>query len=176
MSFEPRASLRTTRCRQRCHLWVAFLAVLIFTMSCSTPAPQETDAPSATAEEDIAAIKELLAAHYEDIRSSDDAAIEAQHADGLVMIMSDFENRVTEGSPELERLKSTKGDRVPENIEVKLLASDVALVTFELKVSLTWPDGSVDNRTRSVTEIRVKQDGDWKELHYHASVYAPLTE
>jgi len=56
----------------------------------------------------------------------------------------------------------------PRNIEVKVYGN-TAVATAYIVGTRTTPDGQSRQTTERSTQVWIKQGGQWKEVHYHAS-------
>lgn len=61
-----------------------------------------------------------------------------------------------------------RAEVTPHDIEV-VLRDDVALALFYLDGTFTWPGGVTLEGPWRVTEVWIREDGEWKELHHHDS-------
>ena len=50
---------------------------------------------------------------------------------------------------------------------------NTAILTYYTSFKITKPDGTSINQTRRNTAVMAKKDGQWKYVHYHASLLTP---
>lgn len=118
-------------------------------------------------------VRSIVTAHWAAIKDGETDTVNSHHAEGFTAIMPDFEAQFAEGSPEFDELVTTESSWQPGEIHVQPLSKSAAVATFVMDGSITWPDETVDSRTRRVTEVWVREGETWKEVHHHDSVYAP---
>lgn len=118
-------------------------------------------------------VRSMVTAHWAAINDGETDTVNSHHADGFTAIMPDFATQFVEGSPEFDELVATESSWQPGEIHVQPLSKSSAVATFLMDGSITWPDETVDSRTRRVTEVWVRKGETWKEVHHHDSVYAP---
>lgn len=148
------------------HLCSAVVSCLLLT-AC---AERESPSPEQVVEE----VRSIVAAHWAAINTADEDAISEHHTDSLTLIMADFPEPFALDSPGYEELVETEASWQPQTVHVQPAGEAAAVASFLMDGTVTWPDGTTDSRTRRVTEVWIREDGGWKELHHHDSVHAPL--
>ena len=150
----------------------ALLAVLFILLLGFAP----TTNPAA---DDVADIKKATLDHFATLNHDAEAHIQhhlvgntAYGADGGFLDSSSLEEQVAAMKADYD-----SGVRVnlnPLHIEVQLYGN-AAVVTCYLVGAVTDSDGTVQQVTSRRTAVLIKQGGDWKEAHTHASpmVVAP---
>ena len=121
-----------------------------------------------------AAVKGAVTTHWHAINTGITGTIDNQHTSAMTLISADWETRLLLNSPASlamrRRWEGAKPKWTIRDLEVQPLGNTTS-ATFYLDGSQTWADGSVDSRTRLVTEVWVNQNGTWKETHHHDSVF-----
>ncbi len=130
-------------------------------------------AMTANPEQIVSEVRTAVDAHWEAINNADDTAISSHHTGNFRAIMPDYEAPFAEGSSAYDALGSTQTLRVLGDVHIEPLGSDVAVASFLMEGTMTWPDGRVDARARQVTEVWQREGDVWKEAHHHDSVYSP---
>ncbi len=144
----------------------ALFAVLTFLLMGIVP----TTNPAA---DDVADIKKATLDHFATLNNDAEAHIQdhlvgntAYGADGGFLDSSSLEEQVAAMKADYD-----SGVRVnlnPVHIEVQVYGN-AAVVTCYLVGTVTGPDGTVEQVTDRRTAVLIKQGGDWKEAHTHAS-------
>ena len=154
------------RIPQRFAAAISPLVGLILLASCD---PQGSYNPEQISQE----VESMVAAHWAAIGEGDLDTVNSHHTGDFTIVLADVEVPFTQGTPEYDELSGTTASWQPREVHVQPLGADAAVASYLMDGSVTWPDGSVDDRTRRVTEVWVRQEGSWKEIHHHDSVFAP---
>jgi len=140
--------------------------ILAFVLACSAQAFAEGQA-------DAAAVCALSEKHYTAIRAGDTNAILAQHSNEFTFFASDGGLLWTFDSTDQQRaeFEATTPDFVSKTY-IRHCSAQVygstGIATFYLVGSLSAGGNTVSGTWR-VTEVWVKQDNGWKEVHHHES-------
>jgi len=124
--------------------------------------------------QDEQAVKQAILTHYEAANSGDTPTVIEQHSANFNGFLLDLGPLVRFDSRDEQRkawIDNPDADFVadlePRDIEV-MLVGDVAIATLYLDGSWGPRAAPVEGPFR-VTEVWVKEDGAWKELHHHDS-------
>ncbi len=125
-----------------------------------------------SAEEEIIAAQH---AHFETFRAGDAPAHIAQHAPdktsfdavgGLLVEAQSLEEQVRDLQAEVDA--GTVLNLYLRHLQVRIYG-DAAVVTGYIVGTTTNPDGSVGQTMNRRTAVLIRQEGEWKEVHSHAS-------
>ncbi|MDA2925337.1 nuclear transport factor 2 family protein [Acidobacteria bacterium AH-259-L09] len=131
--------------------------------------------------DDMADVKAAVLEHYAAINAGDmDAAVQ-QHTPEFSGFLAD--GGLLWGFDSLEDQRKTfqafsgagfKTDWqvVRRHLDVEIYG-ETAIATFYLVGTITWPGGFTRQGTWRVSEVWIKQGGQWKEAHHHDSPLIP---
>jgi len=131
--------------------------------------------PARVAGQDSEAVRTAVLEHYAAIRNADFQAAAYHHTDGFTAFFTDGGLLTTYGTPEEQAgLFQAMGDAgMRANWEVRQLEirtyGDAAVATGYLVGTLQFPDGRMARGTWQLTEVWVREGGEWKEAHHHDS-------
>ncbi len=146
-----------------------FVAVLGGVLAIMAVAPA---AMAQSAEEEIIAAQH---AHFETLRAGDAPAHIAQHAPdatsfdavgGLLVEAQSLEEQVRDLQAVFD--EGIVLDNYLRHLQVRIYG-DAAVVTGYITGTETNPDGSVVQTMNRRTAVLIRQGGEWKEVHSHAS-------
>jgi ketosteroid isomerase-like protein len=146
-----------------------FVAVLggVFAIIAVAPA-----AMAQSAEEEIIAAQH---AHFETLRAGDARAHIAQHAPDATSFDA-VGGLLVEAQSQEEQVRDLQAvfdagiglDNYLRHVQVRIYG-DAAVVTGYITGTTTYPDGVVLQTMNRRTAVLIKQGGEWKEVHSHAS-------
>ena len=153
---------------------VALSAFIVTATACAPTADQEpaTD-ETALPQADVESLEATINAHWEAINAKDGQTVLGHHMprftgflgdEGPLWVLESEEDRTAIE----EYFADAESDWRTRDLTVDLYG-DVAVATFYLVGSDTWPDGRVVEGPRRVTAVWIWDGGEWKEAHHHDS-------
>lgn len=146
--------------------------ILALSLACSAPALAEGQSEARS----VCAASEK---HYAAIRASDVAAVLQQHAGEFTMFGSDGGLLWSFQSTDQQRTEFAATPDYASRTYIRHCGAqvygNVGVATFYLVGSVTAA-GKTASGTWRVTEVWVKQGGDWKEVHHHESPLVAAAE
>lgn len=153
---------------------MVLIALSIFIVSCQHGRPNLTESDKSKIE------KEILSVNAEMIRSAEQADLDKMfdylidHDGGVVIRNGQLILSRAEAYEQYQR--DFQGiERLTYQLEhqyVTVLSEDAALLTMNGISNFTTTDGRTFSAPFAQTNVLVKQDGEWKVLHVHASTRA----
>ena len=121
----------------------------------------------------------------EDILSLQDSIIAAWNSGNIDKVQKYYTDEFTAFHPNGELLTAWNWNSLkewsktasisinkPQHRQVRIYGN-TALLTYYTKMTINHSDGSSEIQTRRSTSMMVKQSGQWKMEHYHASLLTP---
>ncbi len=131
--------------------------------------------PQGLAAQDADAVRQAVIDHYAAINAGDLEAVIEQHTErftGFLSdggVMHDYASRAEQRRAWIEEVEGEfEMDWRVRDLVVHTFG-EWALATFYLDGWVKRPDGSREEGPWRVSEVWVKQGGEWKELHHHHS-------
>ena len=146
--------------------WTQLLAAGLIAVA-SVPAP--------LVGQDSEAVRTAVLEHYAAINNGDWEATADHHTAGFTAFLADNGLLTTWGTrqEQAELFRAMGAAGLNANWEVRQLEvqvyGDVALATGYLVGTVQFPDGPLLQGTWRLTEVWVREGGDWKEAHHHDS-------
>ncbi len=149
------------------------LSVLILAATACAPTADQEPATDVTAPPDVQSLEATINAHWEAINAKEGQTVIGHHMprftgflgdEGPLWVLESEEDRTAIE----EYFADAESDWRTRDLTVDLYG-DVAVATFYLEGSDTWPDGRVVEGPRRVTAVWIWDGGEWKEAHHHDS-------
>ena len=126
--------------------------------------------------DDVADVKEAGQRFYAALSAGDAGALMQLHASasssfgpggGLLETFDTLEERRNSFQATVDA--GVKLDIQGRHIDVRVLGNSTAVATSYGVGTITQPDGTVTPTNNGITRVRIKQGGQWKQVHNHIS-------
>ncbi len=129
--------------------------------------------------QDVAAVKAAVVEHYAAVKAGDMAAVAEQHTPDFSAFFNDGGLLWPYASREEQRNSfqtlydaGLRLDWQVRHLDVTVYGN-AAVAAFYLVGSVTWPGEITRQGTWRVSEVWIKEAGQWKEAHHHDSPLVP---
>jgi len=129
--------------------------------------------------DDVDDVKAAIRKHFTALNKGDAGAVTQDHMPSYRIFLNDGGLLIEDQSREEQRTNlqamfdaGLKINWQIRHLDVKL-HKDTAIATFYVAGTITSPGGDTQQGTWRVTEVWVKERGQWKEAHHHSSPLVP---